>query len=329
MPRFPFATKCPHGQRPRHHLCVQRHARVDGLAHASETRATERHCARRPVARSRPRGWRGRAHQPRGVALVHTRWWARAAAPWWTLVANGNRGIMITPLPGATPSTRFSNVPFFGIEPVVIDEQARSSMARLSGLCHQAAWPGMAALCKTSHAIRRDLLAAFHGYYLTGDGCRRDKDAITGSPASDDVINVSGHRLGTAEWRRPGHAPRVRRSRGRGLPARDQRPGHFRLREFSNRAGAKARIARELKNEARHHIGPFATPTSSHRARCQDPLGKDHAPNPAQHASGKHDDMGDITTWPTRRLWTCLLPRDGDLNDPWRANRGNRQGQSS
>jgi len=107
-------------------------------------------------------------------------------------------------LPGATPLKPGSaTFPFFGIEPVLLDEQGKElDGGEVFGLAgHQAAlaWHGSHRANDHTRFIET-YLRPFHGYYLTGDGCRRDKDGyywITGRV--DDVINVSGHRLGTAE----------------------------------------------------------------------------------------------------------------------------------
>jgi acetyl-CoA synthetase len=99
------------------------------------------------------------------------------------------------------------------------------------------------------------------GMYFTGDGCRRDEDGyywITGRV--DDVINVSGHRMGTAEVESALVAPEGRRGRGRRLPARDQGPGHLCLRHPQGRRGVHGRPQKVLVKHVRKEIGPIATP---------------------------------------------------------------------
>jgi acetyl-CoA synthetase len=120
---------------------------------------------------------------------------------WWQTETGG---ILITPLPGATPTKPGSaTLPFFGVEPVLIGENGQ----RLEGndvsgqLCMARSWPGQARTIWRDHDRFRETYFSIHpGYYFTGDGCRRDEDGyywITGRV--DDVLNVSGHRLGTAE----------------------------------------------------------------------------------------------------------------------------------
>jgi acetyl-CoA synthetase len=120
---------------------------------------------------------------------------------WWQTETGG---ILITPLPGAiAPTPGSATLPFFGIEPVLIDDAGRLREGNdASGqLCMARSWPGQARTIWGDHQRFRDTYFTAHpGYYFTGDGCRRDEDGyywITGRV--DDVLNVSGHRLGTAE----------------------------------------------------------------------------------------------------------------------------------
>lgn len=120
---------------------------------------------------------------------------------WWQTETGG---IMITPQPGVTDLKPGSaTLPFYGIQPAVLDESGREIPGNdISGLlCIKHPWPGMARTVYGDHQRFFDTyFARFPGYYFTGDGCRRDEDGyywITGRV--DDVLNVSGHRLGTAE----------------------------------------------------------------------------------------------------------------------------------
>lgn len=113
-------------------------------------------------------------------------------------------GHVITALPGAIPTKPGSaTLPFFGIEPVILDTDGKEMIGNdVSGLlCIKNSWPGMARTCWGDHnRFMQTYLTAFKGYYFTGDGCYRDADGyywITGRV--DDVINVSGHRIGSAE----------------------------------------------------------------------------------------------------------------------------------
>ena len=119
---------------------------------------------------------------------------------WWQTETGG---IMITPLPGATDLKPGSATrPFFGVQPVLLDEQGKEIDGTGSGvLAIKASWPGQIRSVYGDHQRMLDTyFKPYPGYYFTGDGARRDEDGyywITGRV--DDVINVSGHRIGTAE----------------------------------------------------------------------------------------------------------------------------------
>jgi acetyl-CoA synthetase len=120
---------------------------------------------------------------------------------WWQTETGG---ILITPLPGAIPTKPGSaTLPFFGVEPVILDETGKELQGNgVSGiLAIKAPWPGHLRTTYGSHDRFQEVyFSMFKGYYFTGDGARRDEDGyywITGRV--DDVINVSGHRMGTAE----------------------------------------------------------------------------------------------------------------------------------
>ncbi len=119
---------------------------------------------------------------------------------WWQTETGG---ILISPLPGATPLKPGSATrPFFGVEPVVLDDQGNELSGAVSGvLAIKDSWPGQMRTIWGDHArFISTYFEMFKGYYFAGDGCRRDEDGyywITGRV--DDVINVSGHRMGTAE----------------------------------------------------------------------------------------------------------------------------------
>jgi acetyl-CoA synthetase len=120
---------------------------------------------------------------------------------WWQTETGG---ILISPLPGATPCKPGSaTLPLPGVQPVLVDDEGAELEGNgVSGnLCLAGTWPGQARTILGDHQRFVDTyFARFPGYYFTGDGCRRDEDGyywITGRV--DDVINVAGHRLGTAE----------------------------------------------------------------------------------------------------------------------------------
>jgi acetyl-CoA synthetase len=119
---------------------------------------------------------------------------------WWQTETGG---ILITPLPGATPLKPGSATrPFFGVKPVIVDGEGNTLEGATEGnLCIAEAWPGMMRTVFGDHKrFIETYFSTFPGKYFTGDGARRDEDGyywITGRV--DDVINVAGHRLGTAE----------------------------------------------------------------------------------------------------------------------------------
>ena len=119
---------------------------------------------------------------------------------WWQTETGG---ILISPLPGATPLKPGSATrPFFGVKPVVVDAEGKVLEGACEGnLCIADSWPGQMRTVFGDHErFVQTYFSTYPGKYFTGDGCRRDADGyhwITGRV--DDVINVSGHRMGTAE----------------------------------------------------------------------------------------------------------------------------------
>ena len=119
---------------------------------------------------------------------------------WWQTETGG---ILITPLPGATRLKPGSVTrPFFGVQPMLVDENGKELEGAASGnLCIKHPWPGqMRSIYGDHERFFQTYFSTYKGYYFTGDGCRRDEDGyywITGRV--DDVLNVSGHRMGTAE----------------------------------------------------------------------------------------------------------------------------------
>ena len=182
---------------------------------------------------------------------------------WWQTETGG---IMITPLPGATPTKPGSaTFPFLGVEPVVLDDQGNEIIGNgVSGnLALKRPWPAMARTIYGDHQRYLDTyLKPYPGYYFTGDGCRRDEDGywwITGRV--DDVINVSGHRLGTAEVESAlvTH-PSCAEAAVVGYPHDIKGQGIFAYVILKEGFSETKDLIGELRNEVRHHIGPIATP---------------------------------------------------------------------
>ena len=182
---------------------------------------------------------------------------------WWQTETGG---IMISPLPATTPMKPGSaTFPLFGIEPVILDEQGNEVKGNgVQGLLAiRQAWPGMARTIINDHQRFMDTyLRPFKGYYFTGDGCRRDEDGyywITGRV--DDVINVSGHRLGTAEVESAlVNHPACAEAAVVGFPHEIKGTGIFAFVVLTEGWQASAELVGELRGAARHRIGPIAAP---------------------------------------------------------------------
>jgi acetyl-CoA synthetase len=181
---------------------------------------------------------------------------------WWQTETGG---IMITPLPGATKLKPGSATrPFFGIRPEIVDAEGKPQDGATSGnLCILDSWPGQMRTVYGDHErFEQTYFSTYKGKYFTGDGCRRDKDGyywITGRV--DDVINVSGHRLGTAEVESAlvAHA-KVSEAAVVGYPHDIKGQGIYAY--VTLMAGEKPteELRKELVQWVRKEIGPFASP---------------------------------------------------------------------
>ena len=182
---------------------------------------------------------------------------------WWQTETGG---IMITPMPGATAAKPGSaTLPFFGIQPVLLDNEGHEVHGNgVSGLLAvKEAWPSMARTIQNDHGrFLETYLKPYKGYYFTGDGARRDEDGyywITGRV--DDVINVSGHRMGTAEVESAlVNHPACAEAAVVGFPHAIKGQGIFAYVVLSEGWEHNAETVGELRGEARRHIGPIATP---------------------------------------------------------------------
>jgi acetyl-CoA synthetase len=176
-------------------------------------------------------------------------------------------GHIITPLPGAIPQKPGSATkPFFGVKPVVLDaatgkEQPETETEGV--LCIADSWPGQMRTLWGDHArFEEAYFAQYPGYYFTGDGCRRDADGyywITGRV--DDVLNVSGHRLGTAEVESALVAhPKVAESAVVGYPHDIKGQGIYAYVTLMKGETPSEDLRRELVKWVRTEIGPIASP---------------------------------------------------------------------
>ena len=187
---------------------------------------------------------------------------------WWQTETGG---ILITPLPGAIDQKPGSaTLPFFGVEPVVVDDKGAELKGATSGnLCMARAWPGiMRGVYGDPDRFKKTYFSTFPGKYFTGDGCRRDEDGyywITGRV--DDVINVSGHRLGTAEIESAlvSHAA-VAEAAVVGFPHDIKGQGIYAYVTLKQGVGASEQLRTELVQHVRKGIGPLAQPDVIHWA---------------------------------------------------------------
>ncbi|MDR5655509.1 acetate--CoA ligase, partial [Ruixingdingia sedimenti] len=176
-------------------------------------------------------------------------------------------GHIITPLPGAIPTKPGAATrPFFGVQPVVLDAAtgAVQEATEAEGvLCIADSWPGQMRTLWGDHArFEEAYFSQYKGYYFTGDGCRRDGDGyywITGRV--DDVINVSGHRMGTAEVESALVAhPKVAEAAVVGYPHDIKGQGIYAYVTLMNDVEPTDALKRELEAWVRQEIGPIAKP---------------------------------------------------------------------
>jgi acetyl-CoA synthetase len=181
---------------------------------------------------------------------------------WWQTETGG---ILITPLPGATPLKPGSATkPFFGVQPALVDANGTLLEGAAEGnLVLLDSWPGQMRTVYGDHQRFFDTyFSAYPGTYFTGDGCRRDAEGdywITGRV--DDVINVSGHRMGTAEVESAlvSH-PSVAEAAVVGAPHDIKGQGIYAYVTLKQGIAATDALRKELVAHVREEIGPIATP---------------------------------------------------------------------
>ncbi len=219
---------------------------------------------------------------------------------WWQTETGG---ILITPLPGAIPTKPGSaTLPFFGVKPRLLTAEGEPIEGAGSGvLCIEEPWPGMMRTLYGDHQRFCDTyFSSYKGLYFTGDGCRRDEDGyywITGRV--DDVINVSGHRMGTAEVESAlvSH-PAVAEAAVVGYPHDIKGQGIYAYvtlivgREYTDE------LKKELIKHVRAEIGPIAAPDVIHWAPGlpKTRSGKIMRRILRKIAEGEPDKVGDVST---------------------------------
>ncbi len=181
---------------------------------------------------------------------------------WWQTETGG---ILITPLPGATALKPGSATrPFFGVEPQLVDNDGNVLEGATDGnLCMTTSWPGMMRTCYGDHErFIQTYFSTYKGKYFTGDGARRDEDGyywITGRV--DDVINVSGHRMGTAEVESALVAhPKVAEAAVVGAPHDLKGQGIYVYVTLNAGEEPSDELKKELVKWVRAEIGPIASP---------------------------------------------------------------------
>ncbi len=181
---------------------------------------------------------------------------------WWQTETGG---ILITPLVGATPLKPGSATrPFFGIQPALLDDEGNEvDGAGVGNLVIKRSWPGQMRTVYGDHdRFVSTYFATYPGYYMTGDGARRDEDGyywITGRV--DDVINVSGHRMGTAEIESALVLhDLVAEAAVVGYPHEIKGQGIYSYVTLMVGSDPSDELKRDLVNLVRKEIGPFATP---------------------------------------------------------------------
>ncbi|MEC7762800.1 MAG: acetate--CoA ligase [Pseudomonadota bacterium] len=183
---------------------------------------------------------------------------------WWQTETGGH---MMTPLPGAHATKPGAAMkPFFGVQPVVLDPQAGTEIAESpceGVLCIADSWPGQMRTVYGDHErFVKTYFSDYKGYYFAGDGCRRDADGdywITGRV--DDVINVSGHRMGTAEVESAlvAHS-KVSEAAVVGFPHEIKGQGIYCYVTLMEGEEYTDELKTELRNWVRSEIGPIASP---------------------------------------------------------------------
>ncbi|MBG5978933.1 acetate--CoA ligase [Proteus mirabilis] len=219
---------------------------------------------------------------------------------WWQTETGG---FMITPLPGAMDLKPGSATrPFFGVQPAIVDNMGEIQDGACEGnLVIVDSWPGQARTLFGDHdRFEQTYFSTFKGMYFSGDGARRDEDGdywITGRV--DDVLNISGHRLGTAEIESALVAhPKIAEAAVVGIPHNIKGQAIYAYVTLNHGEEPTAELYTEVRNWVRKEIGPIATPDILH---WTDALPKTRSGKIMRRilrkiASGDTTNLGDIST---------------------------------
>ncbi len=219
---------------------------------------------------------------------------------WWQTETGG---ILISPIPGAIDTKPGSaTLPFFGIQPLLVDDEGNELEGATTGnLCMREPWPGIMRTVYGDHdRFRETYFVQFPGRYFSGDGCRRDEDGyywITGRV--DDVINVSGHRMGTAEVESALVAhPAVSEAAVVGMPHEIKGQGIYAFVTLIAGVDSSDDLLKELVKHVRTLIGPIAAPDKIQFAKGlpKTRSGKIMRRILRKIGAGETDDLGDTST---------------------------------
>lgn len=221
---------------------------------------------------------------------------------WWQTETGG---ILISPIAGATPTKAGSaTLPFFGVQPLIVNPETGEEIKGNGvegALCLKKSWPGQAKTIYKDHARFVDTyFTQYPGLYFTGDGCRRDEDGyywITGR--IDDVLNVSGHRLGTAEIESAlMENEEVAEAAVVGMPHDIKGVGIYAYIILYQHREADEELIESIKEVVRNKIGRFASPDVIHitKGLPKTRSGKVLRRILRKIAAAEYEGLGDIST---------------------------------
>ena len=236
---------------------------------------------------------------------------------WWQTETGG---ILITPLPGATDLKPGSATrPFFGVQPALVDNDGVILEGAVEGnLVILDSWPGqMRTLFNNHDRFEQTYFSTFKGMYCTGDGARRDEDGyfwITGRV--DDVLNVSGHRMGTAEIESALVAhPKISEAAVVGVPHEIKGQGIYAYVTLNSGEYPSPELYAEVKQWVRKEIGAIATPDILHWAEGlpKTRSGKIMRRILRKIATGESDQLGDTSTLADPSVVEQLIKENAEL----------------
>jgi acetyl-CoA synthetase len=245
---------------------------------------------------------------------------------WWQTETGG---ILITPLPGVTPTKPGSaTLPFFGVRPLILDVESGRVLEGngVSGaLCLSTPWPGQARTVQGDHQrFKETYFTQYPGYYFTGDGATRDEDGyywITGR--IDDVINVSGHRIGSAEVESAlvaSDAVAEAAVVGCPHPIKGQGIYCYVILNEGTAVGGGEQLVGALKEQVRQAIGAFAAPDVIHFASGlpKTRSGKIMRRILRKIAASEYEGLGDLSTLADPEVVQRLVEEHQSLKGPLR-----------